>query len=57
APTVPCHRVVASNLTIGGFAGQTEGTKIREKCELLAAEGVTFSSESTIDRNCQFSFA
>lgn len=43
APWVPCHRVVASDLTIGGFAGNRRGNEIRRKRALLAAEGVRFS--------------
>jgi len=40
APRVPCHRVVASDGTIGGFFGQTEGKEIQRKIKLLASEGV-----------------
>ena len=40
APKVPCHCVVASNGTIGGFFGQTEGSEIQRKIKLLASEGV-----------------
>lgn len=42
APAVPCHRVIASDLTVGGFAGQIEGAEIRRKLRLLAHEGVAF---------------
>lgn len=39
---VPCHRVVASDLSIGGFSGATSITspEICNKVELLKAEGV-----------------
>lgn len=40
APEVPCHRVVAGDGSIGGFAGQRAGTKITEKITLLREEGV-----------------
>ena len=40
APRVPCHRVVASNLSVGGFA---KGTK--RKILLLKAEGVKMQNE------------
>jgi methylated-DNA-[protein]-cysteine S-methyltransferase len=40
APKVPCHRVIASDLTLGGFAGKTTGPDIRRKTALLEAEGV-----------------
>lgn len=42
APEVPCHRVVASGGAIGGFGGESEGGKIREKLALLREEGVEF---------------
>ena len=42
APTVPCHRVIKSDLTLGGFMGKTSGVDVRRKEELLRAEGVTF---------------
>ena len=42
APEVPCHRVIASDLSIGGFGGEWEGRTMARKMRLLAAEGVTF---------------
>jgi methylated-DNA-[protein]-cysteine S-methyltransferase len=42
APQVPCHRVIASGLAIGGFNGRRQGAEIRRKLALLAAEGVLF---------------
>ena len=43
APEVPCHRVIGSNLSIGGFHGGHESAFIRRKLALLRAEGVGFS--------------
>ena len=43
APKVPCHRVIASDLTSGGFVGKTSGPELRRKLRLLAAEGVEFA--------------
>jgi methylated-DNA-[protein]-cysteine S-methyltransferase len=40
APVVPCHRVVKSNGSIGGFDGETCGKKIEEKIRMLKKEGV-----------------
>jgi methylated-DNA-[protein]-cysteine S-methyltransferase len=40
APVVPCHRVVASDGTIGGFGGKTKGPNIRKKIRMLEKEGV-----------------
>ena len=42
APEVPCHRVIASDLTIGGFAGKRTGADIKRKLRLLAEENVFF---------------
>lgn len=39
---VPCHRVISSNLAIGGFSGKTQGIQIERKIKLLAKEGVLF---------------
>lgn len=46
APTVPCHRVLASDGTLGGFFGDwgVDGKHGNEKIGLLADEGVTFGS-------------
>ena len=38
APNVPCHRVIASNGSIGGFHGQREGEMIEKKRQLLERE-------------------
>lgn len=38
APDVPCHRVIASNGTLGGFHGEREGAMIEKKKALLKAE-------------------
>lgn len=40
APIVPCHRVVRSDGSIGGFKGKTAGREVREKIKLLEEEGV-----------------
>lgn len=49
APGVPCHRVVASDLRIGGFSGETAGDKIDKKLRLLASEGVCFKNGRIAD--------
>lgn len=40
APEVPCHRVISSNGTIGGFKGKRHGKEIKQKINLLEKEGV-----------------
>ncbi len=42
APEVPCHRVIKSDLTLGGYAGARDGEEVERKLKLLAAEGVLF---------------
>ena len=43
APRVPCHRVIRSDGSIGGFRGKTKGKAIKEKIELLRKEGIEVS--------------
>jgi O-6-methylguanine DNA methyltransferase len=40
APRVPCHRVVRSDGTIGGFGGETSGKTVQEKTRMLRNENV-----------------
>jgi len=42
APEVPCHRVIKSDGSIGGFKGCTgnESREVKEKVKLLLNEGV-----------------
>lgn len=40
APVVPCHRVVKSDGSIGGFMGEVEGKEIKRKIALLKSENV-----------------
>ena len=42
APKVPCHKVVASDGSIGGFSGKKSGKAIQEKIEMLKKEGIVF---------------
>lgn len=44
APRVPCHRVVRSDGSIGGFRGKTSGKAIKEKIALLRKEGVKINN-------------
>ena len=49
APEVPCHRVIASDLTIGGFNGATDGPEIERKKTLLRAEGIAFDATGKVN--------
>lgn len=50
APTVPCHRVLASNGMLGGFGGSwgEEGQFAGEKKRLLREEGVKFDGRGKV---------
>ncbi|KAG6910183.1 hypothetical protein DXG01_012632 [Tephrocybe rancida] len=53
APYIPCHRVIASSLFVGGFRGEwgpqhKTGTHCNQKLDLLAAEGVGFTSKGRL---------
>lgn len=45
APIVPCHRVVRSDGTIGGFMGQSQGENVAKKKRMLEAEGIVFEGD------------
>lgn len=40
APRVPCHRVVRSDGSIGGFGGRTSGKSVQNKIQMLRREGI-----------------
>lgn len=48
APEVPCHRVVAADLSIGGFCGRRKGKEIARKIALLISEGVPLDAEGRL---------
>lgn len=56
APQVPCHRVIAANLNLGGFQGEREGAAIDRKRRMLAREGVQFKAGRLADPAQVFSF-
>lgn len=49
APKVACHRVVASDGTIGGFMGKTTGVALKKKIALLRSEGVIVTGNRVVD--------
>ncbi len=50
APEVPCHRVLASDRSIGGFHGDwgKNGKYAAKKIEMLRSEGVKFDSRGKV---------
>lgn len=55
-PHVPCHRVVRTDGTLGGFGGTVAGAKIDRKLQLLTEEGVQFLEDGRVDPDCIFRF-
>ncbi|MFA4945545.1 MAG: MGMT family protein [Lentisphaeria bacterium] len=53
APTVPCHRIIAADLTLGGFNGHRAGPELERKRALLAAEGVRFDRHGRLAEPAQ----
>lgn len=56
APEVPCHRVIAADLTPGGFNGARAGAELARKLRLLESEGVRFHDGRLADRTRLFTF-
>jgi methylated-DNA-[protein]-cysteine S-methyltransferase len=46
APIVPCHRVVNSNATVGGYKGKKQS---KEKIQLLKKEGIEIKNNKIIN--------
>ena len=49
APEVPCHRVVAADLSLGGFCGCRSGEPLRRKRALLESEGVALDAGGRVE--------
>jgi methylated-DNA-[protein]-cysteine S-methyltransferase len=49
APATPCHRVVASNGSLGGFMGKVDRTTLQKKIDLLKKEGVIVKNNKIIN--------
>jgi methylated-DNA-[protein]-cysteine S-methyltransferase len=49
APDVPCHRVVGSDGSIGGFMGKTTGVEIERKIQMLKEEGIEVKDGKIVD--------
>ena len=50
APAVPCHRVIAADMALGGFQGRTTGRAVAAKEALLRSEGVLFVDGRLADK-------
>ena len=54
APEVPCHRVIKSDLSVGGFQGELTDAALRRKMRLLKQEGVEFKGNYLKDKDLLF---
>ena len=57
APKVPCHRVVKSDLGLGGFYGKTEGPEVIRKRKMLQKEGVAFDPHGRVSPESLHAFS
>jgi methylated-DNA-[protein]-cysteine S-methyltransferase len=57
APEVPCHRVISSDGSIGGFGGETKGPQVAKKLRMLKEEGVVPGPDGKIPAAKIFRFA
>ena len=55
APDVPCHRVIKTDLSIGGFYGAKDGETVSRKLDLLKSEGVEFINNRLREKERLFS--
>ena len=49
APKVPCHRVVKSDGSVGGFGGKTSGKNVERKVKMLKRERVEIMNGKVVD--------
>ncbi|NOX98187.1 MAG: MGMT family protein [Verrucomicrobia bacterium] len=56
APEVPCHRVVKTDRTLGGFHGQTQGKEITRKTRMLREEGVVLDGAGRVPTEHVFAY-
>lgn len=56
SPEIPCHRVIASDLSLGGYKGNTDAANTKSKLDLLTREGIQFENNKLKDKNKMFYF-
>ncbi len=57
APAVPCHRVIQSDGSVGGFKGKRAGKEIKEKIKMLKKEGVEVVGRKVDLRKYMYAFS
>lgn len=56
APHVPCHRIVKTDRTLGGFHGETnqESELLTKKRRMLTEEGVMFDDDGKVSQESMY---
>ena len=48
APEVPCHRVIRTDGSLGGYSGKRRGVRVERKRGILHEEGVEFDDDGQL---------
>ena len=48
APKVPCHRIIRTDGSLGGFIGTKDSSVVQLKIDRLAEEGIFFDDQGTL---------
>ena len=54
APEVPCHRVIRTDGSLGGYSGKSRGVRVERKRRILAGEGVFFDEAGRLCDSSRF---
>ena len=53
---IPCHRVINTALSVGGYSGEREGSEIARKRRLLEREGVKIDENDQVSAESLYTF-
>ncbi len=56
APLIPCHRVIKSDFSIGGYEGSLQNNQVQQKLNLLKKEKVLFQFKVLKDKSKVYYF-
>jgi methylated-DNA-[protein]-cysteine S-methyltransferase len=55
-PNTPCHRVIKSDRSLGGYMGRTAGLEVDIKMKKLVTEGIVFDSKNKVKTEFIYTF-